>query len=294
MQSRRTLRSFRVAGVLLAVLGVGGGASVLYDTGIVGVTRKPNHVFTEPGCFCHGDSASPGVRAWIEGPDTLGAGEAAVFTMHVARDSNIAAGFNVAAFLGSLGIVESTTTQRMEPVPGDSAELTHILPRPVAGSDTVSWMFLYHAPPAGGVVDTLYGNGNSVDLSDDPSGDHWAFAPEFLVHVLPPSAVEELPVAADYRLLQNYPNPFNPSTTIAYVLERAAQVDLSVVDMAGREIATLASGWREAGTHTVSFDPAAARGSAASGIYLYRLHAVPEGSAPGNGITRVRKMVVLR
>jgi hypothetical protein len=293
MDRQRKLRSLHIAGVLLVLLVVGGGASVLYDTGIVGVTRKPNHVFAEPGCFCHGDSASPGVHAWMEGPDTLGAGASGVFTMHVAKDSSVAAGFNVAAFLGSLGILDSTGTQRMEPEPGDSAELTHVLPRHAEGSDTVSWVFLYHAPATGGVVDTLYANGNSVNLSDDPSGDAWAFAPEFLVHILSPSTVEEQPVAENFRLLQNYPNPFNPSTTIAYTLQSAGMVDMSVFDVTGREIATLVRGRREAGMHRVTFD-AAAGAPAASGIYLCRLHVIPEGSAPGADVIQVRKMVVLR
>lgn len=74
-----------------------------------------------------------------------------------------------------------------------------------------------------------------------------------------------------YDLGQNYPNPFNPSTVISFNLPEASTVTLSVYDMLGREIATLASGNFEAGTHNVTFD--AARFSASSGVYVYRLQA---------------------
>lgn len=75
----------------------------------------------------------------------------------------------------------------------------------------------------------------------------------------------ELPLKITLR--QNYPNPFNPSTSIGYDLPEAAFVRLSVFDILGREIATLAAENKSAGFHRVSWDA----GSASSGIYLYRL-----------------------
>ena len=276
------------------------GFTILYSTGIVGVTKKPNHVFVEPGCFCHGESPSAGVRAWIEGPETLAVGAVATYFMHVARESSVAAGFNVAAFSGSLGLAESTATQLMEPATGEAAEVTHLQPRPADGHDTISWSFLYRAPLIAGIVDTLYANGNSVNLSTDPEGDQWAFSPNFLVHVVPPTGIDDAPVVFTYRLHQNYPNPFNPSTTIAFELPTAGQVHLAVFDIAGREIAELVNGRREAGAHAVVFGGTAlsssvsARGGYASGVYLCRLRVVPEGSAAGGEIVLVRKMAVIK
>ncbi|RJP80224.1 MAG: T9SS C-terminal target domain-containing protein [Candidatus Zixiibacteriota bacterium] len=68
-------------------------------------------------------------------------------------------------------------------------------------------------------------------------------------------------------LMGNHPNPFNPATAIRYQLTAFSRVSLKVYDTAGREVATLVDGWREAGTHRATFDGS----GLASGMYLYRL-----------------------
>jgi DNA-binding beta-propeller fold protein YncE/lysophospholipase L1-like esterase len=83
-------------------------------------------------------------------------------------------------------------------------------------------------------------------------------------------AVEQQPVAqlpTEYRLEQNYPNPFNPSTTIRFALPQQSTVRLTVYNMLGQEVMTLANGTMAAGVHTMMFD---AR-SIASGMYIYRI-----------------------
>ncbi|MBK6765281.1 MAG: T9SS type A sorting domain-containing protein [bacterium] len=72
-----------------------------------------------------------------------------------------------------------------------------------------------------------------------------------------------------FALQAAYPNPFNPTTTISFSLPEASDVSLKVFDMNGREIATLASGIKQAGTHAANFDAA----QLASGIYFARLNA---------------------
>jgi hypothetical protein len=72
-------------------------------------------------------------------------------------------------------------------------------------------------------------------------------------------------------LLEVSPNPFNPLTTIRFALATPADVCLSVYDLAGRLVATLSEGPREAGVHEVTFDGA----HCASGVYLCRLQAGP-------------------
>jgi glucuronoarabinoxylan endo-1,4-beta-xylanase len=73
----------------------------------------------------------------------------------------------------------------------------------------------------------------------------------------------------EYRLLNNYPNPFNPSTVVRYQLPAASDVSLTIHDMLGRHVATLANGKREAGVHEVTFDAS----GLPTGMYLCRLRA---------------------
>jgi hypothetical protein len=74
------------------------------------------------------------------------------------------------------------------------------------------------------------------------------------------------------ELHQNYPNPFNPSTVIRFGLPDDAYVTLKVYSVIGEEVATLAEGWRRAGTHSVTFAPK----HLANGIYFYVLEAGQE------------------
>jgi len=73
----------------------------------------------------------------------------------------------------------------------------------------------------------------------------------------------------DFKLEQNYPNPFNPVTTINFQLPNASNVTLVIYNIQGQEVARLVDGNLGAGYHSVPWKPV----SAASGIYIYRLHA---------------------
>ncbi|MCF7802717.1 MAG: T9SS type A sorting domain-containing protein [Candidatus Marinimicrobia bacterium] len=74
-----------------------------------------------------------------------------------------------------------------------------------------------------------------------------------------------------YTLRQNHPNPFNPTTTIRYGLPEAAQVMLTVYDLMGRKVTTLADMEQQAGWYTVHWDGTNEEGqSVSAGMYLYR------------------------
>ena len=66
---------------------------------------------------------------------------------------------------------------------------------------------------------------------------------------------------------QNFPNPFRGTTTLRYSLPKTMQVRLTVYDMLGREVATLAEGTQDAGTYTSEFDGA----DLPAGIYYARI-----------------------
>ena len=78
---------------------------------------------------------------------------------------------------------------------------------------------------------------------------------------------ETSPLPRKTALLQNYPNPFNAKTKIKFQLNEPSDITLTLYDILGQELRTLASGNYQAGTHSVSFDAS----GLASGTYLYKL-----------------------
>lgn len=83
----------------------------------------------------------------------------------------------------------------------------------------------------------------------------------------PPVSAEQGAAAQGFRLLPNAPNPFRSATTLAYELDRPADVRLEVFDAAGRRVAVLVEGRQEAGTHRVLFEAS----DLTSGVYVARL-----------------------
>lgn len=79
-----------------------------------------------------------------------------------------------------------------------------------------------------------------------------------------------------FALLQNYPNPFNPTTRIKFELPSASRVTLTVFDIAGRTVAELLlNEHKPTGSHEINF----AAQNLASGIYFYKLEAIPASGA---------------
>jgi hypothetical protein len=85
-----------------------------------------------------------------------------------------------------------------------------------------------------------------------------------------------------FELANAFPNPFNPTTIIRYALPENMHISLRVVDVLGREVATLVNEVKPAGTYTVNFD--ASRLS--SGVYYYKLTA--------GILTATRKMLLTK
>ncbi len=67
-------------------------------------------------------------------------------------------------------------------------------------------------------------------------------------------------------------------------------MNLAFYDIAGRHIAELVNGWRDAGTHDVTFDAS----GLASGIYLYRLEALVASGSGTTPTTATGKMVLVK
>ncbi len=82
-------------------------------------------------------------------------------------------------------------------------------------------------------------------------------------------ATPEATSRAEAAALAAYPNPFGEATTLRFGLSEASAVRLVIYDVLGREIAVLADGPYEAGSHEVQFDAQALP----SGVYVVRLSA---------------------
>jgi hypothetical protein len=246
------------------------GISFLFyasSTGITGTTLK-NGV----GCDCHGTTPSNQVLVSISGPDQIEAGEDATYTLTITGGTLTAGGTNIAASAGTLSPENGLKLV--------GSELTHTSPRQ-AVSGSVSWTFKYRAPETVG-VQTLFANGNSVNLNGQSTGDLWNFAPSKTINVVGVTSVEDKAQITDFYLNQNYPNPFNPSTKISFTLKEAASVKLDVYSSTGEKIAELLNGEKGSGSHYIDFNGE----GFASGIYYYKLEA--------NGISEMKKMIMLK
>ena len=107
-----------------------------------------------------------------------------------------------------------------------------------------------------------------------------------------PAAPAAQGLARGQDFVQNWPNPFRARTEVRFSLSQRSHVKLGVFDLAGREVATLADGPWDAGSHAVSWTGRTASGAAArGGVYFVRMSG---GLAPGEQrFASVRKMILL-
>ncbi|MCG3120213.1 MAG: hypothetical protein ALAOOOJD_02840 [bacterium] len=87
-----------------------------------------------------------------------------------------------------------------------------------------------------------------------------------------------------FTLEQNFPNPFSSSgtTTFAYSLPRASEVELTIYDISGKVLAVLLRASQSAGMHKIVWE---ARGVAA-GMYFIKMRA--------DDYQAMRKLVLIR
>lgn len=87
---------------------------------------------------------------------------------------------------------------------------------------------------------------------------------------------------SEFNLSQNFPNPFNPETKINYSVPTRSYVTITLYNISGSEVRTLASGYMEAGTHSVVLNAS----ELPSGVYFYKM-------TSGN-FTAVKKLTLLK
>jgi len=102
-----------------------------------------------------------------------------------------------------------------------------------------------------------------------------------------PSGVDDAATVAPFALLGSHPNPFNPVTDIVVTVNRPGVGSLSVFDLLGSRVATLAEGHFEVGTHSYPWDGADDAGRPLeSGVYICRLKL--------NDDSRATKLVLIK
>ncbi len=115
-----------------------------------------------------------------------------------------------------------------------------------------------------------------VDVSNDSS----EYSVEFQYVATGIENKEAIPKT--FYVKQNYPNPFNPSTTLEFGLPKTEHVTVTVYNLAGQKVSTLADGTMGAGIHRLEWN---ANGFA-SGMYFYKIQTSQK--------TIVRRMLLLK
>ena len=109
--------------------------------------------------------------------------------------------------------------------------------------------------------------------------------------------IHPIEIPKGFVLYQNYPNPFNPTTHIQFSTDKVAQIHVTVYDVLGRELRTLANGTYFPGLFTVEWDGTNVQGSGVpSGVYYIRMTATTlsgdEESSKRYSVTR--KMLMMK
>ena len=79
-------------------------------------------------------------------------------------------------------------------------------------------------------------------------------------------------IVQSYVLATNYPNPFNPSTTISYELIGDSNVNISIYNIMGQEVANLVNDFKATGSYSVIWNGTNSSGiEMPSGVYIMKL-----------------------
>jgi len=91
--------------------------------------------------------------------------------------------------------------------------------------------------------------------------------------IQPITGVEDEIISGKSMLSQNFPNPFNPSTTIKFSIQNDSKIELSIHNIKGQKIRTLAKSEFSKGYHSIVWNGVdASNKPVSSGIYFYKLN----------------------
>ena len=128
---------------------------------------------------------------------------------------------------------------------------------------------------------------NAFDIDDDENPPVRNDFYGLFVFTPGPVNVDDEGEPEQFIVVKNYPNPFNSSTTISFSLPDPGIVSVTVYNLNGQKVKTLAFSWFPAGKNSIIWDSTSDTGlESASGMYFYRVSA---GDSERTG-----KMLLLR
>ena len=102
------------------------------------------------------------------------------------------------------------------------------------------------------------------------------------------TGTEKINIPSGYSLEQNYPNPFNPSTMIRYKIAEESNVTITIFNILGKEVDTIANGVQQKGFYEKTWN--AERFS--SGVYYVKM--IAQSLSSNKIYSNVIKMVYLK
>lgn len=126
-------------------------------------------------------------------------------------------------------------------------------------------------------------NNSSIYLASDTfSGNYYVDSTSMIVNGPTAVPLDGLRSPEGFLLNQNYPNPFNPTTIIEYRLPSKNFVSLKIIDLLGKDVATLVNRSEESGFHKVLWNGS----NSSSGVYIAVLKS-------GTNVS-IKKLLLLR
>ncbi len=149
-------------------------------------------------------------------------------------------------------MTEGTTLAEAE-TPGEYSHLISSKLGRIASGDTVSARFAILAAENENTLLNIVDRVQSVDgeLAPRPAGS---------VNLVP----------TDFVLHAAYPNPFNSSVRLYIDLPESGQLDVTIFDLLGRDVAELETGNKQAGRHILEWNSSISADNLASGVYFVR------------------------
>ncbi len=160
--------------------------------------------------------------------------------------------------------------------------------------DSDTWLY-YYLYRDGNIYSIIQPDQNSVNIEIDGVHEYYITVVSDIGESLPTNTLtigevgnsENNVTHSKINLSQNYPNPFNPTTTISFTIPSSGNVNLTIYNIRGQKVKTLADKFYQKGKHSLVWNGKDSENKpVSSGVYFYRMKS-------GN-YTSTKKMILLK